>query len=1029
MKKKVFAMATAHLDTVYKWPLERSLNDFIPKTLNENFKLFEKYPHYRFNFEGAYRYELMEEYYPESFEKIKEYVAQGKWNPVGSSYENGDVNVPSPEALFRNILYGNGYYEKVFGLRSRDIFLPDCFGFGYALPSIMSHADLRGFTTQKLTWGCTKGIPFHIGRWYGVDGSWVYAAVDLNQYNRDLNFDFIRKRLDGNAKKGLDVAAIYHGTGDKGGAPSEKSVQASEKAISDSEKNGFEFVNATPDELFDYIDSLPEDKKRVLPEHMDELTMIYHGAGSYTARAISKRWNKRNEILAGMCESASVFAEILGQKDYPKEAIDSAWKRVIKHQFHDDITGTSLQETYKRSWNDYGVSLNVFANEYNAACEKIVSRMDTTGDGLVVVVHNPVEYNSDGILRVTTDFKSEYVCVRNAKGQEVPSQIAGGVVLFKASVAPCGFEKYVLTEAEKPYADSALKVSSDALENQKYSVKLDKNGDICSIFDKRLGKEMLREPLSYDIFPYNGDHEFPAWTIRYSALKRKPVKPQFVSAQVIEDGAARVAVRITQKHGKSLIRFTVSLADGGEAVEIREETDWRSFRRLVKRRFSFTCGNGQATYDLGLGAISRGNNTPKCYEVPAQNWADITDKSGKYGATVFSECKFGWDKPDECTLRSTVLHAPRYNHVPKDSAQSKMEMGLNRYAYAVFSHEGAVGKETQKKAKNFVTPMTCFVCKKHDGVLGSAYSPIGLSDDGVLLRALKKSEDGLGYVVRFGEGENKDHSSVRFRLGSGIQKAVEVFASEKPRQNATVENGELVFDMKPYEVKSFLLFVQKDESTKSDDVCLALPDSFDPTTPNDNRKNVIKNTDFSLPKELWKDTVTCGNVLFETSATIADGQKVILPTGTERLFFLASSLQEGKTACFKVGAQEKQIRIAAARERLARWDLIGAKELASVGLDTVAEEFTHTHSVSGDNRGNIFYVFCYELDVSGAEEITLPQDSDIAFFGMTASRREKSCVPCGVWYDTAPEGRSFDYKDDFISFFHELKRKLFGKTF
>lgn len=54
----------------------------------------------------------MEEYYPELYAKMRDYIAQGRWSVCGSAFENGDVNVPSPEALFRNILYGNRYFEK-----------------------------------------------------------------------------------------------------------------------------------------------------------------------------------------------------------------------------------------------------------------------------------------------------------------------------------------------------------------------------------------------------------------------------------------------------------------------------------------------------------------------------------------------------------------------------------------------------------------------------------------------------------------------------------------------------------------------------------------------------------------------------------------------------------------------------------------------------------------------------------------------------------------------------------------------------
>ena len=127
-KNKIFTVATAHLDTVWRWELAKTIEEFIPDTIEKNIALIEKYPHYRFNFEGAFRYELIEEYYPEAFEKIKQLVADGKWCVSGSAYENGDVNIPSPEALFRNFLYGNGYFKKKFGKTSKDVFHRSRFG-------------------------------------------------------------------------------------------------------------------------------------------------------------------------------------------------------------------------------------------------------------------------------------------------------------------------------------------------------------------------------------------------------------------------------------------------------------------------------------------------------------------------------------------------------------------------------------------------------------------------------------------------------------------------------------------------------------------------------------------------------------------------------------------------------------------------------------------------------------------------------------------------------------------------------------
>jgi len=152
--RTLYVTATAHLDTQWRWTIRDTIEKFIPDTLRGNFALFEKYPDYTFSFEGAFRYMLAKEYYPVEYSDLqKRYVKDGRWKPAGSWVDAVDTNVPSPESLFRQALYGNGFFRREFGPSavSRDVFLPDCFGFGFALPSIAAHSGLVGFSSQKLT--------------------------------------------------------------------------------------------------------------------------------------------------------------------------------------------------------------------------------------------------------------------------------------------------------------------------------------------------------------------------------------------------------------------------------------------------------------------------------------------------------------------------------------------------------------------------------------------------------------------------------------------------------------------------------------------------------------------------------------------------------------------------------------------------------------------------------------------------------------------------------------------------------------
>ena len=170
-KPVLYVIGTSHLDSQWNWTVQDTIREFVPNTFFENFKRFEKYPDYRFNYEGAIHYMWFKEYHPEAWPTLQKYVADGRWKLAGSWINAVDVNVPSPESLMRQALYGKRFFRQEFGKVSQDVYLPDCFGFGFALPSIATHSGLSQFSTQKLTWGSSYGIPFPIGRWKGTDGT------------------------------------------------------------------------------------------------------------------------------------------------------------------------------------------------------------------------------------------------------------------------------------------------------------------------------------------------------------------------------------------------------------------------------------------------------------------------------------------------------------------------------------------------------------------------------------------------------------------------------------------------------------------------------------------------------------------------------------------------------------------------------------------------------------------------------------------------------------------------------------------
>lgn len=1011
-KKKVYAVATSHLDTVWRWNLATTIKEYLPDTLEKNFDLADKYPSYKFNFEGAFRYQLAEEYYPKHFEYLKGLIEKGSWNVAGSSYENGDVNIPSPEALFRNIIYGNGYFKEKFGKESCDIFLPDCFGFGYALPSIMKHAGLKGFTTQKLSWGSAYGVPFDLGLWQGVDGSKVYACLNAQSYRYKFSGDIrgdisvINKITQNAFESGIPQTLHLYGTGDWGGAPTEESVQAIEESVEKNAGSDFEVVSATSDEIFRDLDKLPKSETARLKTWNNELLMTSHGAGAYTSRAMNKRLNAQNENIADIAEKMCIAAEANGVYKYPKENLSRAWKRVIQHQFHDDITGTGNMDVYIDGQSDYYASLSDFETELDGAAGAMANELNTsfvTECGVAVYNPSPFRRKNAVSAHIKLVHNSTFVKVLDSNGNEVPSQIIKKSgkefdIVFIADVNAMGYAVYDVVPANKACEiKTDLAVSLHTLENEKYRVIFNKNGDLATVIDKKNNINVLDAPIKMAGLSDVGELPYPAWEMRKKDIDREPEffanSPEF---EIIEAGPARIAIKVSRELDHSFIDQIIYLESGGEFIRVENTVDWRNRRTMLKAVFPFSCYNKTASYDLGLGVIKRENNSEKLYEVPAQKWADITAGSGKYGVSVFSDCKYGWDKPSSNTLRLTCLHTPT-GAFTKQARQDLLDIGRNNFAFGIFSHEGGFANGTQRQSEIFQKPLIAYqTSSRREGSLESGYSFLKINNENAILRCCKLAEDGDGIIVRVNEGSGEALKNVELTFAARILEASECLANEQAIKKADSKSKKLKFDLAPYGIKTFRIKLEApDKKGRENFKKLDLEYNSKGFTKNESMRNVIlQGSGCSLPAELCPQGFTAGGVSFKMPDTqapsdvmVARGQTIDLPKSMTKLYIAAASTLGDRDATFYLDGREKQIKIAAMTEHYGNWDMAGLNIKAAHKNAPIAFEFTHTHHPEGDIPNGKAYFYLYELDIRNAKTLTLPEDNRIIILAMTAVKK------------------------------------------
>ena len=99
--------------------------------------------------------------------------------------------------------------------------------------------------------------------------------------------------------------------------------------------------------------------------------------------------------------------------------------------------------------------------------------------------------------------------------------------------------------------------------------------------------------------------------------------------------------------------------EAGNVIEVKNKIDWQSKEVSLKAAFPTTVVNEFATYSLNTAAIKRTTNNDVKFEVPGRQWIDITDRSNSYGVSILEDCKYGSDKPDNSTLRLTLMYTPR----------------------------------------------------------------------------------------------------------------------------------------------------------------------------------------------------------------------------------------------------------------------------------------------------------------------------------------------------------------------------------
>ena len=290
-----------------------------------------------------------------------------------------------------------------------------------------------------------------------------------------------------------------------------------------------------------------------------------------TSQSFMKRANRKNEQLAKSAEQLASAADWFGGAAYPMTKLNNSWDLVLGSQFHDILPGTSTVLAYNYAWNDEFIAMNGFSEVIKNSVSALAHGLNTQVTGKAVVVYNPVAISREDVVTAELAYQKlpVNIAVYDKNGSVVPSQIVSSKdgklkVIFLAKLPSVGLSVFDVREVPAAAAaTSTLAVKDQTIENSYFTVKIDANGDISSIYDKLASKEVLSKPASLQ-FQQERPSQWPAWNMDWNDRKNPPIDfmNKEVTVKIVEQGPVRVALEVTKKGQNSAITQIISLAAG-----------------------------------------------------------------------------------------------------------------------------------------------------------------------------------------------------------------------------------------------------------------------------------------------------------------------------------------------------------------------------------------------------------------------------------------------------------------------------------
>lgn len=620
-KDTIHVIGHAHMDMNWLWTYYETM-----KMCNDNLRqtvaFMDEFPDFTMIQSQAAVYRFVEMIDPPLFERVKEYVKEGRLELAGGMWTEGDTNLSSGEGLARSFLLGQRYFQKHFNKIANVGWLPDNFGHVSQLPQMLKLADLDYYYFHRCK-------PYKGSFWWqGPDGSKVLCYAN-DTYNGNITPE-LKDEL---TKIAPDKNRILHitGVGDHGGGPTRANIEMVHQLDKTPDYPAVKFSMANS--FYNKLQNEMEGR----PTHTGEMQFIFEGC--YTTVTEIKEGNRRSENLLYGGEFLSSLRWMNGDK-YPQNELNNIWETVVFNQFHDILPGSAIYEANREAAARYKEVERMATQLKDAAFFKMADEVKFQKDkGQPVVAYNMYPVKRKAIVEATvysheepvsikvSSWGANYygqkfsavnkessdaqkkqnenflsptykdnqaaestslatVLVQDGEGNSFPGQVVlskstppgftSKVMFIDENIPSGGYKTYYIDVTKKGEYNTPVAINDNTFETDFFIVKFDMDkGAITSLVDKRSKAEYVKkggELNKLRVFLEDKKGGMKSWTLN-KIVKEEDVT-NVESVKVIERGPVRVCVETVKTWGKSRFIERTYLYKSYPRIDYDMEVHW-----------------------------------------------------------------------------------------------------------------------------------------------------------------------------------------------------------------------------------------------------------------------------------------------------------------------------------------------------------------------------------------------------------------------------------------------------------------------